>query len=89
MFRCMRCDYEFEEPKRKEVHISNIFMSEQTVNLLICPKCEFDDIEELMVCNICHEYFLENELIDTEGMLNGSVGYCCEQCMEDCDIKDI
>lgn len=37
-------------------------------------------------CNICKEWFEEDELIDTEGMINGSVGKVCEQCLEDNDI---
>lgn len=89
MYKCSRCDFEFEEPKRKKINISNIFLGEETAHILVCPECESDDLEELKQCEICHEWFNEDELFDTEGMLNGGVGYVCEQCMEDCDIKDI
>lgn len=37
-------------------------------------------------CAICEELFEEDELTDTTGMLNGGVGYVCEQCLEDNDI---
>ena len=95
MFKCLNCDYEFEEPKRKEVlfethfKVENLFGGRHKMDLLICPNCNSQDIEELQKCDICHEYFLEDELVDTEGMLNGGVGYACEQCIEDGDIKYI
>ena len=89
MYKCLKCEYEFEEPSRKEIKISNIFLGEEIAHELVCPECESDDLEELKQCEICHEWFNEDELFDTEGMLNGGVGYVCEQCMEDCDIKDI
>ena len=40
--------------------------------------------ETLYTCPQCGE--LVEELIDTEGMLNGGIGYCCKQCIEDYDI---
>ena len=43
--------------------------------------------EEKKTCSICQEEFFEDELIDTEGMINGGVGMVCEQCLEDNDIK--
>lgn len=41
-------------------------------------------MEEVLICPICGEE--TDKLIDTEGMLNGSIGYCCEQCITDYDI---
>ena len=46
-----------------------------------------NNCEELRKCDICDEWFSEDELEDTEGMINGSVGWCCEQCIEDRDIR--
>lgn len=40
--------------------------------------------EETLICPICGNE--TDELIDTEGMINGSIGDCCEQCLEDYDI---
>ena len=35
-------------------------------------------------CEICGEK--AEELIDTEGMINGGIGKVCEQCLEDGNI---
>jgi hypothetical protein len=40
----------------------------------------------LRKCHICNEWFEEDDLNDTEGLVNGGLGYVCDQCMEDCDI---
>lgn len=37
-------------------------------------------------CEICQGLYNDDELIDTEGMVNGGVGKVCEQCLEDNDI---
>jgi len=41
-------------------------------------------MEEEKICPICGQ--ATYELIDTEGMINGSIGLCCDQCVEDYDI---
>ena len=41
-------------------------------------------MEEITICPLCGEE--TDELIDTEGMINGSIGEVCEQCLEDYDI---
>ena len=51
-----------------------------------------DTQEELMnICGIvkceCGALVFEDELTDTEGMINGGIGKVCEQCLEDRDIK--
>ncbi len=54
-----------------------------------------DTEEELMsICGIvkcpeCGQLVFEDELIDTEGMVNGGIGKVCEQCIEDKDIVDL
>lgn len=40
--------------------------------------------KEEIICPICGEE--TDELIDTEGMINGGIGEVCEQCIEDYDI---
>ena len=48
-------------------------------------KDELKEQEEVLyTCPQCGE--LVEELIDTEGMLNGGIGSCCSQCIEDYDI---
>lgn len=37
-------------------------------------------------CPICNELCPEDDMIDTEGMVNGGIGEVCEQCLEDNDI---
>lgn len=46
-------------------------------------------MEEKKKCEICGEWFDEDELQDTTEMINGGCGYCCEQCIEDADMKEI
>lgn len=41
-------------------------------------------MEEIVICPLCGEE--TDELIDTEGMINGSIGEVCEQCLENYDI---
>lgn len=45
------------------------------------------ETEELEKCDLCGCEIPLDDLIDTEGMINGSVGLACEQCIEDCDIR--
>ena len=47
-------------------------------------EIEEEVIEDVYECDICGEEV--EELIDTEGMLNGGVGCVCAQCLEDNDI---
>jgi hypothetical protein len=42
---------------------------------------------EIKKCPECDEYELEEDLIDTEEKLNGSIDYICSQCCEDRNIK--
>lgn len=92
MFRCNNCDEMFEEPERKNIiaeehlGISNLFPTRTRMDTFICPGCGDDDIEELMQCELCKEWVKEEDIYDTEGMVNGSVGYACSQCIEDNDI---
>lgn len=93
MFKCTKCDNNFFEPNRKKMSyedyygVSDLFGNYNYTELEVCPECGDEDLEELGACAICQEWFEKDELIDTDGMINGSVGYVCEQCLQDNDIK--
>lgn len=38
---------------------------------------------ELTICSGCGYVNLEDDMIDTTGMVNGGVGYLCEDCVGD------
>lgn len=38
---------------------------------------------ELTICEQCGEVNLEDEMRDTTEMVNGGIGFRCEQCIED------
>lgn len=93
MWYCENCKNEFEEPIKKEITfeeyygVSNLFQDSHKTEILICPFCESDGtIEEMKECDYCGEWFKEDDLEDTEGAVNGGIGYLCEQCLQDCDI---
>lgn len=50
-----------------------------------------DELQELGYkrCDICGEIWHEEDLIDTEGMINGGCGICCPDCVENGDIGRI
>ena len=50
-----------------------------------CDKCDTEYAE----CDNCGELIPTDELRDTTEMINGGVGYVCEQCIEDCDMIEI
>lgn len=37
-------------------------------------------------CDVCGEWFKEEELEDTTEYINGGCGYCCQSCIEDGDM---
>lgn len=90
MYRCNNCNEKFEEPETKNIiaeeylGISTLMQGRTRMDINICPCCNDDDIEELEQCELCGEWF--DELHDTSEMINGGVGYVCEQCLEDNDI---
>ena len=93
MYICNKCNKEFETPLKKEVTfedyygVSNLMTGRTHTTIEYCPYCKDDDVEELVLCESCQEYCKEDELHDTEGMINGGIGYVCEQCMENFDIR--
>ena len=50
-----------------------------------CDVCDTEYTE----CDNCGELIPTDELEDTTEMINGGIGYCCEQCIEDCDMVEI
>lgn len=74
MYYCDVCDNTFENLQKNE---------------LICPFCGSSEVEEMQKCEMCEEYFREDDLHDTEGYINGGCGYCCEQCIQDGDMVEI
>lgn len=92
MYRCLNCEELFEEPETKNIiaeeylGVSHLLQGYTRMNIDVCPCCNDEDLEELRQCDICREWYREEDLTDTDGMINGSVGYCCEQCIEDGDI---
>ena len=92
MYYCKNCYKEFEQPERKKecfedfYGVSHLFHDRNYFDMLICPVCGSDDIEEMQKCDRCEEYFLEDDLTDTEEMAGGGIGYLCLDCLNDCDL---
>lgn len=90
MYKCNNCDCQFDEPKRvkttheSECGVSGMFPNSTPLEYDVCPSCNENDFDEMKQCAVCEEWF--EELIDTEGVLNGGIGDCCSQCCEDADI---
>ena len=94
MWYCNNCYSEFEEPKRKIISfeeyygVDHLFPDRHRMDLLVCPNCGDDDIEEMKTCDRCGEWNREDNLEDTEELAGGGIGYLCPQCIEDCDIGE-
>ena len=92
MWECNDCHEEFETPSKEKMAfetyygVSNLFQDRNYFDLLTCPHCGSEDIEELKTCDICGEYNREEDLEDTEGAVNGGIGYLCPQCIQDCEV---
>lgn len=88
MYYCNNCEEVFDNLDTKEVNaedyygVGGQFMSTHTMTILSCPHCGSDDYEEMEKCAMCEEYFRHDDLIDTEGLLNGGVGNICEDCLK-------
>lgn len=90
MYKCNRCGHQFEEYKTKQTTYEDYYgcpvPAITPMTLYICPNCdEEDDCVELKKCDCCEEWF--EELIDTDGKVNGGCGDYCEQCCIDADIS--
>lgn len=75
MYKCNNCGSIIREPKRivttfEEYYgVSNLFPDSHRLELLVCPNCEENDLEELTQCYECEEWFSEDELEDINGKL--------------------
>lgn len=103
MYRCRECGHIFEE--LADIHKDGGCYEADygvyfdfpdhhyypSVDYKGCPNCEAfeDDIEEVVECDSCGEYYPQDDLYDTTGCINGGIGFICEQCWEDNDIKEI
>lgn len=92
MYYCNDCREEFETPKREQetfeekFNIDKLFSSRTKIDILKCPFCNSEEIEEMMTCDRCGEFCRYEDLIDTEGLTGGGVGYYCPDCANDCEI---
>lgn len=95
MYYCEMCGETFEEPAKKRITfeefygVSNLFPNGTPTTVQVCPQCNSDDIAELQQCEICQEWYKEEQLQDTTEFINGGCGYCCEQCISDADMIEI
>ena len=87
MYRCRDCGFLFEEPKKysEDRTPGGVFEGGSFIEEYMgCPRCS-ESYDEVFECNCCSEYYFDEELTDTTGMINGGIGKVCEQCMEDYD----
>lgn len=95
MYCCNYCDEKFDEPAitricfEEEYGVGHLFESRNYTNVQCCPACSSTDIEKMETCDMCGEYFKSDDLTDTTEYINGGVGYCCEGCMQDADMRAI
>lgn len=92
MYYCENCYSEFDEPERKRITfeeyygVDNLFTDRNRMDILVCPHCSDDDIEEMKKCDRCEEWFKEEDLTDTEEMIGGGIGDLCDDCIRDCEV---
>lgn len=92
MWLCNDCKNEFTEPKMRkttfesEYGVSHLFPTSHEYTIKECPVCGSDDIEEMVQCDRCEEFFREDDLIDTEEMVGGNIGLLCWDCARDCEV---
>lgn len=92
MYLCEDCNHKFEEPRRVETTfesyygVSDLFSSSTRTTLFTCPSCGSEEISELEECDCCGEFV--KETYSTEGMINGGIGYVCENCLRDMEDEN-
>lgn len=91
MYKCLDCGAVFENPKEYAedrtpggANEGGSFIERYKG----CPQCS-GAYEEAKQCEICGEYFTDDELQDTTEMVNGGLGMCCEGCIDDGDMVEI
>lgn len=91
MFKCLDCYEVFEEPKKyaEDRTPGGAFEGGSFIEYFTgCPYCS-GAYEEAKECEICGNYFTDDELKDTTEMINGGCGYCCGQCINDNEMIEI
>ncbi len=89
MWICNECNHRFEEPKRKricfeaEYGVASLFDSSHYTDVMVCESCGSRDIDELVECRNCGELVREEDLFDTDQIVNGGIGLVCRQCFRD------
>jgi len=97
MFYCKNCNsiIDSDDLEKKEIcfeteyGVESLFDSRNYHTVYCCPLCNSDEIEEATQCEMCGEWLPEDLLTDTTEYINGGVGYCCEGCMQDADMRAI
>ena len=76
------------KPEEALAEVSNLFPDNHYYTDYKCPVCG-GEVVDAMQCEICDEWLPEDLLTDTTEYINGGVGYCCEGCMQDADMRAI
>lgn len=93
MYKCTNCNCRFEEPKSIRTSyesyygVSDLFDSYNYMDLLVCPECDYEDIEKLKQCGLCEEWFEEDELEISDEIKVGCNNYRCKDCYEEEETK--
>jgi methionyl-tRNA synthetase len=88
-YLCSNCLKIFDEPKIRETTkeyyfgVGSDFVGKTPFYQQLCPYCDSDEFIDMKKCDVCEEYFDPDDLTDTEGMVNGGVGYACPSCLGD------
>lgn len=73
MFKCYECGATFSEPESYQERVGEYFGTPAYVDRCCCPNCRHDEYEEVHQCEICGEWFFDEELDDG----------ICEDCIDE------
>lgn len=96
MFYCEYCQRAMNESDlnreqkcfEDEYGVAGLFPDKHYYTDYNCPVCG-GEVVDAMQCEMCGEWLPEDLLTDTTEYINGGVGYCCEGCMQDADMRAI
>lgn len=90
MYYCENCKNEFVEPIIEDITqedfygVDNLFENLHKIKIEKCPHCKSDGcFEEMKICDVCGEYCRECDLLDTEELAGGGIGFLCWDCARD------
>lgn len=98
MYYCRNCEESFsgDDLERRQVcfedeyGVSHLFPDKHYHTVYACPNCHSEDeLDEAIQCEQCGEWLPEDEVFDTTEYINGGCGYCCQQCIDDGDMRAI